>query len=72
VQNGSTFECRVNTLPFSHFLEMQKNKKVFSKDGTSPYCTVSVKEKETAEVPGSKFQLKDESFLEKAYSLINF
>jgi len=25
VQNGSTFECRINNLPFSHYLNLQKN-----------------------------------------------
>ena len=56
VQNGNTFECRVNNIPFNHILELEKNKKIYTKDGTSPISTTFKNNKEI-ETPGSKFQL---------------
>jgi len=38
VQNGNSYECRVNNFPFNHLIELQRNKQVFSKDTTSPIC----------------------------------
>ena len=56
LQNGNSFECRINNLPFNHLLNLQKNKKVYTKDGTSP-ITHFYKNQAPEENPASKFQL---------------
>jgi hypothetical protein len=56
LQNGNSFECRIDNLPFNHLLNLQKNKKVYTKDGTSPITHVYKKEA-PQENPASKFLL---------------
>jgi hypothetical protein len=55
VQIGTAYECRINSHPFSHLIEIQNNIKHFNRGSNSPTCTSSNKVNTKNE--NSKFSL---------------
>lgn len=49
-------------------MELQKNVKVYTKDGTSPVSTVFINTKDISKEQGSKFQLKTINVPENRYN----